>query len=80
MRAWGRDHANACWPLDQIREEKQRSDAFDLLEGRNDEIWREIKQLQADSAALLVKASRLQCLLVTQQVAEEARQDDRHGQ
>ncbi|WP_146229992.1 hypothetical protein [Paraburkholderia tropica] len=80
LRAWARDHANACWTLDHIRKEKQRHDAFDLLEGRNDEIWRSIKQLQEDAAALLVKASRLKCLLVTQQVEKEDGQGGHHGQ
>jgi hypothetical protein len=80
IRAWGREHANAYWTLDQIRQAKQWSDATDLLDRRNDDIWQEVKQLQQDAAVLLNEASRLKCLLVERQVAEQIGQGDRDGE
>lgn len=70
LRAWAREHANAYWTLDQIRHEKQWSDAKDLLERRNDDVWQEVKQLQQDAATLLNEAAELQRLLIKRQLGE----------
>ncbi|KVC30701.1 MULTISPECIES: hypothetical protein [Burkholderia] len=72
LRAWASEYGNAQWSLDQIRREKQRSDAKDLLEKRNDVTWQKVEQLQQDAAALLHEASRLKCLLVELQLGELA--------
>jgi hypothetical protein len=80
IRAWGREHANAFWTFDQIRRAKRWSEAEDLLERRNDDIWQEVKQLQQEAAALLHEASRLQCLLVKRQLGEQFGQGDHDGQ
>lgn len=74
LRAWGREHANACWSLDQIREAKQWSDAEELLKRRDDDIWQEIERLQQDAAALLGKATDLQMLLIERQLGEFSRE------
>jgi hypothetical protein len=70
LRAWAREHANASWTLDQIRREKQRSDARDVLEGRGDKMWQEVEQLAKDAAELLWEASRLRGLLIERQLGE----------
>lgn len=71
LRAWAREHANAHWTLDQVRREKQRREATEVLETRRDEIWLAIEQLLDDLAELRGEAWRLQELLVQRQLVEQ---------
>lgn len=72
LRVWAREHANAHWPLDRIRREKQWSDAKDVLERRDDGIWQKIEQLEKGAAALLNEAAGLKFLLLERQLGEHS--------
>lgn len=68
LRAWAREHANAYWTLDQVREEKQRREATELLERSGDKVWQEIARLLDNATALKLEILQLRELLVELQL------------
>ncbi|MBU9445901.1 hypothetical protein KTE62_29850 [Burkholderia multivorans] len=68
LRAWAREHANAYWTLDQVREEKQRCEATELLERSGDKVWQEIARLLDNATALKLEILQLRELLVELQL------------
>lgn len=73
LRAWAREHANAYWTLDQVREEKRRREATELLERSGDKAWQEIARLLNNATALRLEIFQLRELLVQRQMSKVPR-------
>ncbi|WP_155741041.1 hypothetical protein [Burkholderia diffusa] len=73
LRAWAREHANAYWTLDQVREEKQRRETTELLERNGDKAWQEISRLLSNATALRLEILQLRELLVERQMTKVPR-------